>query len=241
MDSGLALALVLPWAAVALLGGLVYVAMQQYGHALHARDDLSGRLSEVERALRDLTAQLAALRAGQADPNAGHRHDQPPSAPQGLALGTNAPDFALTDLDGRVHTLGDFSGRPSLVVFFSPTCGFCEQMAPRLGQLAQDGPRVLVIGQGDADAYRTLVAKHHWQCEVLLDPSANVAASYQYRGTPTGYLLDAQGRVASNLAIGADNLLGLLSAAPALPSTNGHAKDRVEILSAESVVAAKHR
>ena len=41
-----------------------------------------------------------------------------------------------------------------------------------------------------------------------------VAQSYGETGTPTGYLLDARGHIASDLAVGPDALLSLLTAVP---------------------------
>jgi peroxiredoxin len=202
----------------------VYAAIRQYGRALVARDELSGRLTAVERALGELSAQVANAGLGAAQSHAGHQHPAP-ALPDGLPLGSPAPDFNLPDLAGNRHTLADFAGTSKLLVFFSPSCGYCQQMAPRIGELAQDGPRVLVIGQGEADAYRQLIREHHWSCDVLLDDGAQVADSYRYGGTPTGYLLDAEGRIASSLAIGADALLRLVPAGPAVAATNGHAAD----------------
>ena len=47
---------------------------------------------------------------------------------------------------------------------------------------------------------------------VLLQESMEIASHYQCNGTPMGYLIDAQGRIASELAIGAPALLALAAA-----------------------------
>jgi peroxiredoxin len=153
---------------------------------------------------------------------AGHRQSAP-LALQELPRGSAAPEFALPDLQGRERTLRDFLGQPLLVIFFSPRCGYCAQMAPRLGQLPESGPRVLLISEGDPEEHRRLAAEHGWRCDVLLQKSWEVGIAYGAAGTPTGYLLDSQGRIDSNLASGADALLELVAAAPGGGGSNGHA------------------
>jgi len=104
-------------------------------------------------------------------------------------------------------------------------------MAPRLGQLSEDGPRVLLVSRGDPEEHRRLAAEHRWRCDVVLEPGWEVHNAYRADGTPTGYLLDAEGCTASKLAIGADELLQFARAAPSSGSSNGHGND----LAAESL------
>jgi peroxiredoxin len=59
---------------------------------------------------------------------------------------------------------------------------------------------------------------------VVLEEGWEVAQSYGATGTPTGYLLDARGHIASDLAVGPDALLSLLTAVP--PTSNGHRNDQ---------------
>src|SRR5262249_8336347 len=55
-----------------------------------------------------------------------------PPVPQGLPVGTEVPDFRLPDLDGRTVSLADFRGRRVLLVYWNPTCGFCDMIGPDL-------------------------------------------------------------------------------------------------------------
>jgi len=206
LDLVLAVALVLPWAVIAFQGWLIYLLLRQHGRALVNQDELRDRLAAVERTLHPLTATQAA-----------HDHGASP-LPEGLALGSPAPEFALPDLDGYERRLQDFLGKPLLLIFFDPECGFCRQMAPRLGQLPEDGTRVLLVSQGDPAEHRRLAAEHGWRCDVVFQQGWDVSNRYQAAGTPTGYLVDARGRVASDLAIGADALLRLIPTDQAVPA-----------------------
>jgi thiol-disulfide isomerase/thioredoxin len=41
-----------------------------------------------------------------------------------------APTLTLLDLNGKVVKLTDFLGTRTLVLFWSPTCGFCRKILP---------------------------------------------------------------------------------------------------------------
>jgi peroxiredoxin len=195
-------ALVLAWIMIALEGLVIYVLIRRYGQALLGQDEMRQRLTAIEQTLAQVTRQAAA------------------KAPQGLPIGTPAPEFSLPDLEGRERRLEDFLGEKQLLLaFFSPQCGFCLQMAPRLGQLPEEGPNVLLVSRGDPEEHQRLAQEHGWRCGVVLEDGWELAQAYGATGTPTGYLLDSKGRVASNLAVGADALLSLLQTVPS--TSNG--------------------
>src|SRR5262249_20736100 len=157
--------------------------------------------------LEALEARLSSLPPAPAAPPA-------PREPEGLPLGSDAPEFALSDLSGAEMSLAGFRGRKLLLLFFNPRCGFCTRIAPDLAQLPTDDPDrplPLVISTGGAEANRNLVAEHGLRCPVLLQEQMEVGSRYRAHGTPVGYLIDAQGQIASSLAVGADALLALAS------------------------------
>jgi peroxiredoxin len=56
-----------------------------------------------------------------------------------LAIGSAAPDFSLPGIDGRMHTLGEYSGSRVLVIIF--TCNHCptaQLYESRIKQLVED-------------------------------------------------------------------------------------------------------
>jgi peroxiredoxin len=71
-----------------------------------------------------------------------------------------------------------------------------------------------VVTQGEAADTAPLVEADSWRADVVLDDEWKVFGDYKVIGTPAGYLVDAEGRIASNLAIGADGVIGLLDAKP---------------------------
>ena len=65
-------------------------------------------------------------------------------------------------------------------------------------------------GGASAGWTRNTVGAARW----YLRKGVPVAQSYGETGTPTGYLLDARGHIASDLAVGPDALFSLLTAVP---------------------------
>jgi peroxiredoxin len=205
----LAAAFALTWIGLALVGAVVYLLMRQHGQTLLLHDQLRERIALVETALQSRPAQ-------------------PPPAPAdsrpatGLAVGSVAPAFDLPDLASARRTLEAYRGTELVIAFFSTSCGFCVQMASRLGSLPADGPRMVLIANGDRSQLERMAEENRWACDVLLAPDTSIMSAYQTTGTPTGYLIDANGRIASGLAIGADALFTLARAEP-LKEGAGHA------------------
>jgi thiol-disulfide isomerase/thioredoxin len=127
----------------------------------------------------------------------------------GLRVGTPAPDLELPDLDGRPVRLSSFRGQPTLVVFWSPTCGFCQALLPRFRAWEEsqpaDAPRVLIVSSGDVDENRAF----GFRSPLVIDDDSVAHKAFRSWSTPTAILIDADGRVASAPAEGARALLAL--------------------------------
>jgi peroxiredoxin len=183
----------LPWLLIAIGAWLVYQLVLQNGRILL-------RLESIEKRLPP-------------------RNESKPREPGGLPVGSAAPDFELPDLTGARHKLSEFRGRNILLLFFNPTCGFCTKMAADLAALPLEGSdqqaTPIVVTTGDLEQNRELVDQYGIRCLVLLQEEMKVASQYRAQGTPMGYRIDAAGRIASVLAVGAEPLLNL-AAAPEL-------------------------
>jgi len=70
-------------------------------------------------------------------------------------------------------------------------------------------PTILLVSTGGAEVNRKIFDEHPVNCPVLLQKYMEVSTAYKANGTPTGYLISAEGKIASELAIGADALLAL--------------------------------
>ncbi len=130
----------------------------------------------------------------------------------GLAPGTPAPDFRLPTLDGGEATPGDYAGRWFVLVFSDPECAPCTALLPRLERTARGSEiAVLLISRGDADVNRRKLAAVGVTLRTALQRHWEVSRLYAKFATPIGYLVDPRGRIADNVAAGAEAILALFS------------------------------
>jgi peroxiredoxin len=155
-----------------------------------------------------------------ADSNGNGHADQQVAAPAGLKIGEPAPPVRLRDLKNKKVNLAGFRGEKTLVAFWNPGCGFCQQMLDDLKEWEQNppegAPKLLVVSSGTKGANREMGLSS----TVVLDQNFAVGRSYGASGTPSAVLVDEKGNIASELAVGARAVLTLAGAAQD-PSSNG--------------------
>jgi peroxiredoxin len=149
---------------------------------------------------------------GQPCPNCGKIHAAAPTVPAAQKVGEDAPEVKLPDLEGNTVELADFRGEKTLVLFWNPGCGFCQQMLPDLKewemQALKDAPKLLVVSAGSEEANREMGLTS----PVLLDQQFATGQAFGASGTPSAVLVDAEGKVASEVAVGAPGVLELAGA-----------------------------
>jgi thiol-disulfide isomerase/thioredoxin len=149
---------------------------------------------------------------GQPCPNCGKVHAAAPTMPAAHEIGEEAPEVKLPDLEGKIVELADFRGQDTLVLFWNPGCGFCQQMLPDLKEwesdAPEDAPRLVVVAAGSEEANKEMGLTS----PVLLDQQFAVGRSFGASGTPSALLVDSEGKVASEVAVGAPAVLELAGA-----------------------------
>jgi peroxiredoxin len=132
---------------------------------------------------------------------------------QPLPAGSSAPLFTLPDLEGREVSLATFRGRSVLLLFSDPQCGACEEVTAELVRLARahrdNGVAVVVVGRGEAQANRAKASQHAIEFPYLLQREWTVAEAYGTYAVPAAFLVDERGRIARDVAVGADRILAL--------------------------------
>ena len=120
-----------------------------------------------------------------------------------LAAGTQAPDFRLRDLDGRLRTRPEIAGgKPVLLAFFKVSCPVCQYAFPFLERIYRGRTRqdiaMYAISQDDAESTREFDGEFGITLPTLLDteeegyPASN---AYGLSHVPSLFLVEPDGRV----------------------------------------------
>jgi peroxiredoxin len=140
---------------------------------------------------------------GQPCPKCGKVHAAAPTIPAALEIGETAPEVQLPDLEGNTVELADFRGEETLVLFWNTGCGFCQQMLPDLKEWEENrpegAPKLLFVSAGTEEANKQMGLAS----PVVLDEQFSVGRAFGASGTPSAVLVDAEGKVASEVAVGA--------------------------------------
>lgn len=118
------------------------------------------------------------------------------------AIGQPAPEFALEDLRGTRHALGDYRGRFVLLAFISARCPISQAYLGRLRTLAAEYTerQVAVLGiNSSADESRDEIARHaadnQLSFTILRDEGNTIADRYDAERTPKVYVIDPGGNL----------------------------------------------
>ena len=173
-----------------------------------------GPLAEGEDEIRDLIFELTAeIVAKQPNPLLEDNHPKNGLAfPESPKKGQPAPDLKLLDINDNLIKLSDFRGTPTLLVFWSPTCTYCEAMLRDLlvweRKPPKGAPQLLVISTSGSKKENMVGFKS----TVVLDDSVSsysAARWFKASGTPMAVLLDEKGVLLSDVVVGADNVMEL--------------------------------
>jgi methylamine dehydrogenase accessory protein MauD len=133
--------------------------------------------------------------------------DAPEAHP--LAVGQSAPALALADLDGNPVNLAGDRRTPTVVLFWSPECVFCQRMLPDLKQWEKHRSArsvdLLIISTGTVEANRAMGLVS----TIVIDSDRTAMRRFGTSGTPTAVLLDTSGRIVSSVATGAKEVMAL--------------------------------
>ena len=124
----------------------------------------------------------------------------------GAKVGAPAPDFTLTDLEGKTVKLSDFKGKTVVLEWFNPGCPFVAASHTR-GSLVDAASRAKKKGvvwlainsaspgkQGHGvDANRSAAKQWKMDHPILIDESGKVGKAYGATNTPHMYVVDPSG------------------------------------------------
>lgn len=120
-----------------------------------------------------------------------------------LRPATMAPEFSVSDIDGRPHSLRQYRGRVVLLDFWGTWCVPCQAEAPILRELQStygpSGLAIIGVAMDQADAVRTYVAqaRHDWP-QVVESAEGTLHRLYRVYGYPTKMLIGRDGKVVTS-------------------------------------------
>ena len=149
-----------------------------------------------------LASRTAAANLTLPDVSNASSNSTPAAGATASVVGTAFKPFKLKTIDGAPKALPDVLGKATLVVFFYPTCPYCNAEAPTIQTLFDtykaQGLSVVYINilPDEQKLVKGWQAKHGYTWPVLVGSStASIQEGYDVTSTPTHYLLDAKGKV----------------------------------------------
>ena len=117
-----------------------------------------------------------------------------------IEMNENAPNFALTDLDGVKHVLEDYKGQGVFLNFWGTWCKPCEYEMPYIQSQYEEfkdkGVQVLAVNVNEADfVVNKFVKRHNLTFPVVIDRDNQVQHQYLIGALPATFLIDKNGKV----------------------------------------------
>ncbi len=125
-------------------------------------------------------------------------------------IGHEIPEFSATDVNGREVTEKDFAGRKTLVAFSSPSCSHCVELMDQIRKWEPrrqpNDPELIIFTDGTADEERKLGLKS----PIIVDKGFKTAEKFGMRGVPSAVLVNEEGIIVTEAAIGPGNIWSLI-------------------------------
>lgn len=176
--------------------------------AIYVNDDgiIASRPAAGDTAIREL---IEKIRSGSKNEKFFYVHNadsfgKPPK------IGEPIPEFSINDLQGNAVTKKDLLGKKTLVTFFGTTCPHCVAMHDDLRDWEQsksaDEPDLVIFSEGETEEHK----EYDLRSPILLEKGYKTAIKFGMHGTPSAVLVDENGVIISETAIGAPQIWSLI-------------------------------
>lgn len=114
-------------------------------------------------------------------------------------------EFEFTDIDGNVHKLSDYRGKPVYLRVWASWCGVCISSLDKLDQLADEAKDFVVLsvvmpsqgGELSAEKFTEWYNAFGYEnLVVMLDNDAQIVRDFGINAFPSQIMFDAEGYIA---------------------------------------------
>ena len=143
----------------------------------------------------------------------------------GPKMGSAAPPFEATDLDGKRHRFPeDFAGKPVIVDFWADWCRYCANSMTRIDRAwrehAASGLSVLAVNVAqDRATAAAFIERLGVGYSAVLDPGARITRDYGVKGLPMTIFVDRNGLISGKVIGELDDRLLAIQLDRILPET----------------------
>jgi peroxiredoxin len=160
-------------------------------------------------------------------------------APDSPAVGTNAPDFSVTDSKGKTQSLSQYKGKHVVLEWFNPECPFVKKhygsgnmqklqeefTAKDIVWLTIDSSAPDKQGHLTADQANQIITKLKMKSTALLiDADGKTGQTYGAKNTPHMFVINPEGKIVYEGAIDSRNSTN----AADIPSSTNYVKVALE-------------
>lgn len=113
-----------------------------------------------------------------------------------------APDFKMTDINGKSVSLSSLKGKPVVLNFWASWCGVCKTEMPHFENMYRqykDDINFVMLnltGNGETtDRALSFIKENNYSFPVYFDDTGEGAVNYGIFSIPTTYFIDADGNI----------------------------------------------
>ncbi|MGH1017520.1 thiol-disulfide oxidoreductase ResA [Bacillus mycoides] len=121
-----------------------------------------------------------------------------------MQIGKEAPNFVVTDLEGKNIALKDLKGKGVFLNFWGTWCKPCEKEMPYMNELypkyKEKGVEIIALDADETDiAVKNFVKQYDLKFPVAIDKGQKIIGTYGVGPLPTTFLIDKEGKVVEQI------------------------------------------
>ncbi len=126
-------------------------------------------------------------------------HNKKRDSSERIAVGSIAPEFEATTLEGKKVRLSDFQGQIVVLNFWASWCTSCMREMPLLNDIQKSSSALietLFINVGESKATVSEYLKDHsFSFPVVIDVTGKISTAYEVSALPATFIINREGNI----------------------------------------------